>query len=337
MNQLMLSNLRRLDKKPIARALVIFAAISPLLGQLALVFLLSRNNVALASYARPLAVIFSFVSISFALWAASTIIRVLGSIELISDHLTEIKSSGRFGDRVEVTDKLCLSKLADEINSFTSRIEEKERDLKVQDKMITEREEQNAMLWLEIEHNLNLAKEDAETDPLTGLFNRKSMVAKLEEAMTDAQMTGKPLSVLMADLDHFKRVNDTYGHQVGDEVLKAFAKFLKNVIRGNDLAVRYGGEEFLIILPSTPVKNAIQVAKRINKQLPDFIAEELAHVGNLTCTVSVGVADYPACARNKDELIATADSALYEAKQAGRDLIIYSGDMGCHDTVSAKA
>ncbi|MBS3909513.1 MAG: GGDEF domain-containing protein [Actinobacteria bacterium] len=336
--KLVLSNLRKLNRKPIARAVFIFAAISPLIGLLALVFILSESAVATASYARPLAAILSLASMGFAIWVASTIIRVLGSIELISDHLKELKVSGRFDGRLEVDEIACVSTLADEVNSFAARIEEKERKLKVQDKMIAEREEQNAMLWLEIEHNLNLAKEDAETDPLTGLFNRKSMVVKLERAMADAQMSGKPLSVLMADLDHFKKVNDTYGHQVGDEVLKAFAKFLKNAIRGDDLAVRYGGEEFLVILPSTHVKHAIRVAKRINKRLPAFIAEELADVAaDLKCTVSVGVSDYPACARNKDELIATADSALYEAKQAGRDLIIYSGDMGCRDTVSAKA
>lgn len=337
MTKLTSSNLQKLNKKPIAKAVFLFAAITPLIWLFALALILSKTNVALASYAPLPAALLSLASMVFTIWAASTILRFLGSIARVSEHLKEIKTTGRFDNRLELKNAPFLSALVDEINSFTSRIDEKERELEETDKMIAEREEQNAMLWLEIEHNLNLAKEEAETDPLTGLFNRKSMVVKLDEAMADARRMGEPLSLLMADLDHFKRVNDTYGHQVGDEVLKAFAKFLKNAIRGDDLAVRYGGEEFLIILPSTPVKIAIQVAKRINKRLPDFIAKELAHIADLRCTVSVGVADYPACAKNKDELIATADSALYEAKQAGRDLIIYSGDMGCCDTVSTSA
>ena len=337
MTKLTLSKLQQLNKKPIARVLVVSIAIAPLIGQFLLVFILSKTTGATTPYALPLAVSLTLAGIFLTIWAISAIFRVLGSIELVSDHLNEISYSGHFDKHLQVDEIACVTKLANGINAFTARIEEEKRELKLADEMIAEREEQNAMLWLEIEHNLNLAKEEAETDPLTGLFNRKSMVAKLEKAMADAQTTGEPLSVLMADLDHFKRVNDTYGHQVGDEVLIAFAKFLKNAIRGDDVAVRYGGEEFLIILPATPVRSAMKVAARINAQLPGFIAEELADIADLRCTVSIGVSDYPSCAEDEEELIATADTALYEAKLAGRDLIIYSGDIGCRDKFYAGA
>lgn len=155
------------------------------------------------------------------------------------------------------------------------------------------------------------------TDPLTQLGNRIS----LEHASTrlaNAATVGRGFAVLMLDIDHFKRVNDQHGHARGDAVLKAVAQCLKAVAREDDMAVRYGGEEFCLILPGADIETARQVAERIHASVQN------AQPAGLPLTVSIGVA---ASVSGKDDLydiIAQADAALYEAKQAGRNCTVVS-------------
>jgi two-component system cell cycle response regulator len=157
------------------------------------------------------------------------------------------------------------------------------------------------------------------TDSLTGLYNRRYALRHLDGLMRRVVQTGKPLAILVCDLDFFKRVNDTYGHAAGDEVLKQFAQRAAASVRNIDMVARFGGEEFVILMPDTDGQAALRAAERLCKKIGDapmIIGPEAE--GGITVTVSIGIAasglEMPG-----EELIKIADAALYRAKQTGRN------------------
>lgn len=164
------------------------------------------------------------------------------------------------------------------------------------------------------------ARRDATHDPLTGLENRRSTGHRLQVELARATRQGEPLAVLMLDLDHFKHVNDAWGHTVGDQVLTAVAQTLQTGVRAADVVGRYGGEEFLAILPSTPPHEAIDVAERLRQAVSDLRVP--AGHGHIAITVSIGIAVFTD-AENLATLIARADTALYRAKAEGRDRCVF--------------
>jgi len=159
---------------------------------------------------------------------------------------------------------------------------------------------------------------EADTDPLTRLANRRYMEENVPKMLKDANDRGLPVSVLLLDLDHFKQVNDTYGHSVGDEVLKVIAKTVQSRIRGSDVAVRYGGEEFILFLPGSSPREAELVAERVRFTVASFDATFIAP--QLKLTVSIGLSEY-AHGEPWQQVIERADRALYRAKQAGRNRV----------------
>ncbi|MBN1423665.1 diguanylate cyclase [Candidatus Fermentibacteria bacterium] len=161
----------------------------------------------------------------------------------------------------------------------------------------------------------------ARTDGLTGLNNRQSLMAGLESELARASRYGHLLTLMILDLDHFKEVNDIHGHLVGDRVLATVATILRHTIRATDVAGRYGGEEFCVVLPETDVAGACLMAERIRVAL-EAIRVELPGGQVLRITGSIGVAQ--ACSTSTDALIARADAALYEAKRAGRNRVVVS-------------
>ncbi len=178
-------------------------------------------------------------------------------------------------------------------------------------------------------HLLNLrlledSRAQAATDGLTGLPNRRSFAEKLDEMLQRASRFTTPVSLLILDVDHFKKVNDTYGHPVGDQVLRRLAALLRESIReAVDMAARYGGEEFAILLENTTLDGAIQLAERLRKAFEEetFIHMEGSHAQQFRCTMSLGVASYPE-AGDALVLVEKADQALYEAKQTGRNKVM---------------
>lgn len=158
-------------------------------------------------------------------------------------------------------------------------------------------------------------------DQLTGLYNRRYMTSQLQQYMHRAVMGGKPLSVMMLDIDHFKPINDTHGHQAGDEVLQELADRLRHNIRPMDVACRPGGEEFLVILPETPGELAFAAAERVRKAIAADAFSVLSDTTRISVTVSAGVASLQGPQDTMAELIARADSALYQAKAAGRNRV----------------
>jgi two-component system, cell cycle response regulator len=158
-------------------------------------------------------------------------------------------------------------------------------------------------------------------DQLTGLYNRRYMTSQLQQYMHRAVMDGKPLSVMMLDIDHFKPVNDTHGHQAGDEVLQALADRLRHNIRPMDVACRPGGEEFLVILPETPGELACAAAERVRKAVAAGPFNVLGKTRKIAVTVSAGVSSLLGKDDTMAELLNRADTALYEAKSAGRNRV----------------
>jgi two-component system, cell cycle response regulator len=157
------------------------------------------------------------------------------------------------------------------------------------------------------------------TDSLTGLYNRAFFDAALESEIARSERAGKPFSLLMIDLDHFKKINDTYGHSLGDKALQTVAAVLKNTIRKSDTACRYGGEEFAIILPATSIPHANIAARRIHKEIGKKIAETHQNI-QYPVTVSIGIRCVPgSTAILSKDIVEQADLALYAAKRGGRN------------------
>lgn len=159
----------------------------------------------------------------------------------------------------------------------------------------------------------------ARTDQLTGLYNRRHFDEQLARIVSDSLAHGSPASLIVADVDHFKRVNDSYGHEAGDAVLKAVARVFLDCLRAEDVCARYGGEEIAILLPETSVERAQEVAERVRKAIE---GKPVQH-GDRTIrvTASFGVAGYPESTALRDALFPAADRALYEAKDGGRNQV----------------
>jgi len=167
-------------------------------------------------------------------------------------------------------------------------------------------------------------RELASTDSLTGLFNRRYMDISLDGEVSRRNRYGSALSVLMLDIDHFKQINDSYGHQGGDDVLKTLARILESCVRGTDIPGRFGGEEFIIILPETSVKNALKLAERLRHQVEQSATRSGAE--ELKITISIGLAGVGKGAKltSAEQLLSAVDEALYDAKKAGRNRISHN-------------
>lgn len=172
-----------------------------------------------------------------------------------------------------------------------------------------------------LKSNLATAEAQGLSDPLTGLKNRRGFDVVLASQLATARDGAQPLSLILADIDHFKSINDRYGHPAGDDVLKWFAKVLSSNVKGRDTVARYGGEEFAIVLPATPLGNAAKVAAQIKAQLEQqFWQKPGAPNTILRVTASFGVAQLSG-GEGTSALVARADVKLYEAKQAGRNRV----------------
>src|ERR1700761_8067118 len=173
-----------------------------------------------------------------------------------------------------------------------------------------------------LRHNVQLSLEMAITDQLTGLHNRRYMSRHLDNLISGAQKSAKPMTFLIMDIDHFKAVNDGHGNDVGDEVLREFAGRISANIRGIDLACRYGGEEFVVVMPDTDVDFAYTIAERLRKSVEATPFEISRAPGALNVTISIGVAALEGTGDTAEKLLHRADQALYRAKREGRNRVI---------------
>jgi len=216
------------------------------------------------------------------------------------------------GDRRKLTQALemgvndYLTRPVDK-NELTARVRTQLRKKRYQDRL---------------RHNVQLSLEMAITDQLTGLHNRRYMARHLDSLISNAQRSNKPLAFLIMDIDHFKSVNDSHGHDIGDEVLREFANRISANIRGIDLACRYGGEEFVVVMPDTDVDFAYTIAERLRHSVETTPFEISRAPGALNLTISIGIAASQGADDNADKLLHRADQALYRAKREGRNRVI---------------
>ena len=215
---------------------------------------------------------------------------------------------------------------SEQVRSVVSRLieatkEMEERSQSLEDNLAASRQQIDVL-----HETLEAVRTESMTDALTGIANRKRFDQSLKTAIIEATELQVPLALIFGDIDHFKKFNDTFGHQTGDQVLRLVAHALRSNVKGRDLAARYGGEEFAVIMPQTEIEAAIIVANQIREAI---MAKELVKKSTGeslgTITMSFGVAIYRA-GEQGDELIARADAALYKAKHAGRNQVISEYD-----------
>ena len=158
-------------------------------------------------------------------------------------------------------------------------------------------------------------------DPLTSAYNRRFGLARLREEFSRSRRSGTPLGLLMIDVDHFKSVNDTYGHLVGDRVLASIVRAIRPVLREGDVLMRFGGEEFLVIMPAAAKDDVSRIGERMRRTVEEIaIPEGDQHI---RVTISLGGVSYPdADAPTEDVLIVHADQSMYQAKQEGRNRVV---------------
>jgi diguanylate cyclase (GGDEF)-like protein len=171
-------------------------------------------------------------------------------------------------------------------------------------------------------------------DPLTGLYNRRYLEETLERELRRAVRAEQSLGILMLDLDHFKRINDTYGHEAGDTVLRETADFLTKSVRVEDTVCRIGGEEFVIVLPTANAEAGRARAERIRSKLRELtILHQGQSLGRIT--VSIGVAELPVNGTSPKHLLEAADAALYRAKRDGRDRVVIAEPLAASELAAA--
>jgi diguanylate cyclase len=227
----------------------------------------------------------------------------------VSDNQNHIKALGEVSEAAAGSDpRTIIAKLVDELSKATARA------AKLEANFAATSEELDS-----IRDSLKAAEQRSNTDALTGLANRHSMDEFLRLAQIAAMEKDEPLSVFLIDIDHFKKFNDDYGHQVGDQVLRLVAKVLQEGVREVDLAARYGGEELIAVLPGADLEACTAVAERIRRRIAEAKLTRRAtgkEIGSIT--VSIGVAQFR-LAESAEAMIERCDRGLYQAKRLGRN------------------
>lgn len=240
---------------------------------------------------------------------------------------TKMVASGDFTQRMEFIGEFSQSfnTMVMQLDQTMKELVRKETELSQANKELIKEiniRKQTEAALRESEEALRLL---AITDSLTGLYNRRHFNKLAEDEIGRALRYSRPLSVMMFDIDFFKHVNDSFGHVIGDMVLKMVAKTTKRMVRTTDIPARYGGEEFIVLLPETPVAEAASVAEKLRKRIEDTTVQ--AEKCPITITLSFGVSDYLGKTNSKpdesvlSEFVANADRALYASKKAGRNRV----------------
>ena len=176
------------------------------------------------------------------------------------------------------------------------------------------------MLAADIRHAVDKIKQVSDTDELTGTYNMRAFSSMLQRAFRQSVRYGHALSVVMIDSDNLKQINDTHGHESGNRLLQHLVRCIREQLRGSDVMARFGGDEFILLLPETNNKGALEMAERIRKAVE--VSRFDVRTGDTNITVSLGVASYPEDGGNLDVILDKADKAMYRAKQRGRNRVV---------------
>jgi diguanylate cyclase len=237
---------------------------------------------------------------------------------------------------VEVTQKLGGAVDAPAIRAIVEGLVLATTDMEKSNQALEARLNASKQEIVQLQQRLETVRHESLTDPLTSLANRKYFDDALAKAIAEARSREEPLSLMMTDVDHFKKFNDSYGHLTGDQVLRLVAISVKQNVKGQDTAARYGGEEFAVVLPNTILRSALTVADHIrravmNKELMKRSTGE--HLGRVTISVGVATLQKQDTAQS---LIERADTCLYAAKRAGRNRVISESDPEMANTAAPK-
>lgn len=250
-----------------------------------------------------------------------------GELERAIAETTEVlKKAGieteKYGETLEGVDGALQSAgTAEQMQSVVANLVAQTRRMVEQNSNANERLQQSNNEIAELKVRMADIRSEALTDPLTGLANRRAFSEQLADGLAGAAANDTPLSLLMLDIDHFKTFNDTYGHQLGDEVIRLVAGCMSANTKGRDTAARYGGEEFSIVLPETSLRDAEIVADQIRVVVAgQRIVRKASRKTLGSVTLSIGVAQYRH-GEAEDDLVGRADAALYTAKRAGRNCV----------------
>lgn len=244
-------------------------------------------------------------------------------LEVLAEGADEI-SRGNFGFTLNLNANREINTLAQSFNRMSKKLKEQREALLKQISLLEAQKQEIAA------QNEELAEANARleliaiTDQLTGAYNRRYIMREIEQELAISIRHGLPLSITMIDIDHFKEINDTHGHQVGDEVLKEVVQVLSSSMRASDLLGRYGGEEFIVIAPLTGQQEALVLAERLREIVSKWPFETT--YGFMKLTISLGVATYDGKTEAYpntilEQLLARADAEMYKAKSAGRNCV----------------
>ncbi len=249
--------------------------------------------------------------------------RIQGAVTQLVEFLEQAnESTAGYGEQLaEHSGKLATSATADEVRKTVGAILEETRKMAHQHKKLEGSLNQSQSEIKTLRQNINSIRKEALTDALTGIANRKCFDDRLLLYVKESMESGDPLSLLLLDIDHFKKFNDSYGHQLGDEVLKLVARTFTENVKGRDLPARYGGEEFAILLPKTALDNGATLAEQIRNMVE---RRRIVNRNNGQAlgaiTVSIGAAEYR-LGEPIANIIKRADEALYRAKRDGRNRV----------------
>ncbi|HPF78304.1 MAG TPA: GGDEF domain-containing protein [Alphaproteobacteria bacterium] len=246
----------------------------------------------------------------------ATLHDVSNLMQNVRDTTNEFTSSLQ-----EATSELGAVPVPENVKSVLDKISKETQRMLRYNEELERRLDQSSMMMGEIKRDMERIRREAITDGLTGLANRKAFDEQINRLCRESKRDGGIFSLIMIDIDHFKAFNDTYGHQVGDQVLRLVAMTLVNEVKGQDMAARYGGEEFTIILPGTNANAARAVAENLRKAVEKKEVINRAtgdHLGQIT--VSLGVAQFYG-EEDVEDLIRRADMALYNSKNKGRNQV----------------
>lgn len=248
--------------------------------------------------------------------------QIVGMIEASIGITGEVEQ-----DLTDASRKLALGIDRDTLRSIVEAVLSATKEVQQENAKLGDRLKQSHEQISELQGHLTAIRTQALTDPLTGLANRRHFDAQLADALAEAQQKHGALSLLIADIDHFKQFNDSYGHLLGDQVLRLVASVLTQNTSARDLVARYGGEEFAVILPDTNIDDAVAVAKNICRLMASRQVRNRGtgdHLGRVT--LSIGVA-HRHSGETAQALIEAADACLYAAKKSGRNRVLSEADL----------